>query len=58
MPSVVLDHATHANYTQLWREYLPYGRKYKASEIMNAAEKLYADSPELLAWARFTIIGG
>jgi hypothetical protein len=58
MPSVVLDHATHAKYTQLWREYLPYGRKYKASEIMNAAEKIYADSPELLAWARFTIIGG
>ena len=58
MPSVVLDHTTHANYTKLWREYLPYGRKYEASDILRAAEKIYADSPELLAWARFTIIGG
>jgi hypothetical protein len=58
MPSVVLDPATHNVYTQQWRQLLPYGKSYTVSQIFNAAQKIYASSPELLKWARFTIIGG
>lgn len=58
MPSVVLDHTTHSMYTQQWRQLLPYGKTYTAPQIYKAAQQIYANSPELLKWARFTIIGG
>ena len=55
---VALDHATHAMYTEQWRKLLPYGKKYSVPQIYEAAQQIYANSPELLKWARFTIIGG
>ena len=52
MPSVVLTKAQHRAYTNLWRQSIPYGSKsVSAARVMEAAKKIYANSPKLLELA-------
>ena len=58
MLSIALDKQTHRNFTNLWRQVIPYGTNYKdlkPSEIWDAAQKVYAGYPKLLEAARKTI---
>ena len=48
MESVILSKAQHRVYTNAWRQALPYGGTYSASEVLNAAKMVYRDSPILL----------
>ena len=57
MPSIALTHDHHAVYTKAWRQNLPYGRTYSPTEIWSAAQRVYANDPELLNASRITIFG-
>ena len=57
MPSIALTHDHHAVYTKAWRQNLPYGRIYSPTEIWSAAQRVYANDPELLNASRITIFG-
>ena len=41
-----------------WRQAIAYGSKYTVPMIWAAAQEIYANNPELLEWARITILGG
>ena len=58
MLSIALDHDTHRKFTNAWRQAFKYGTNYSdldINDIWNAAQKIYANYPELLEAARKTI---
>lgn len=55
MPSVALSKGNHRTYTNMWREYLPYGSVYDDKRVLQTAITIYANEPELLGSALFTI---
>jgi len=48
MASILLTREEHQNFTNLWREALPYGKSYTRAEVRRAAKKVYRRYPELL----------
>ena len=58
MPSVVLSHEQHLAFTNAWRQAISYGIDYTVPMIWDAAQNIYQDYPDLLNWARTTIMGG
>ena len=55
MPSVALSKGKHKQFTNRWRERLPYGLAHDDKSILHAAIKIYADEPELLGAAIYTL---
>ena len=58
MLSIALDKQTHRKFTNAWRNEFKYGTNYaalKPEQIWNAAQRVYADYPDLLEAARKTI---
>ena len=47
MQGIVLTISQHLTYTNAWKEALPYGKKYSAEEIANAARKVYSEARHL-----------
>jgi RHS repeat-associated protein len=57
MLSIALDKADHRVFTKLWRDALPYGKKYTVDQIWQAAQDVYKNYPILLDAAKRTIFG-
>lgn len=58
MLSIALDKQTHRKFTNAWRNEFKYGTNYSAlskNDVWNAAQRIYANYPELLEAARKTI---
>lgn len=61
MLSIALDKKTHRQFTNAWRNEYKYGTVYRElskDDIWKAAQKVYAEYPDLLKAARKTIFGG
>ena len=55
MLSIALSHDEHLVFTKAWREAIPYKTPFDADQVWNAAQRIYANYPELLAAARKTL---
>ena len=55
MLSIPLTKDVHQQYTNAWRQILPYGHTYSIDQITAAARAIYAGNPELLEAAIYTI---
>jgi hypothetical protein len=59
MLSVALDPELHRQFTNDWRELIPYGSKnITLEDIWRVAQEVYKEFPDLLEAARKTLFGG
>ena len=56
MPSIALTKDVHRKFTNKWREIIGYGVPFDRKTLMEAAIRIYADDPELLGAAIYTIV--
>lgn len=56
MPSIALPQSKHRDYTTKWRQHVPYGTRPERKEVLSAAISIYADDPEMLGAAIYTIV--